>query len=273
MKKAVIKKFTAAVLLIVLVACCAFALCACDKDGGESPNTTYFENDVRFGLNVSNTQVMNFGNPYIMMVRNAFFDNANTYAEFKADGTMHCQIQTKAELFSDVNKLLDSIKTIAPDFDVEQILASVELSGMFNDYVEPMFPGFTEYFKAGDVRSALGLIKRSLGFDITGLDTEDPEIKALFKEIGRTLALPEDLLERIPADAVLTLSFDSTYCVKELIGHDGEKHTGIYVSAIAQNGNTQPYCVFTLTQNEKGGRELFFRAEFMMTQIGLTERV
>ncbi len=270
MKNTAVKRLGVSILLIAVVACCAFALCACDKNNEEAQ--TYFENDVRFGLNVSNTQVMNIGNPFIMMVRNAFFDNGNTYAEFKADGTMHCQIQTQAGLFADINSLLDSIRTIAPDFDVAQILASVELAGMFNDYVEPMFPGFTEYFKAGDVRSALGLIKRSLGFDITGLDTEDPEIKALFKEIGRTLTLPADLLERIPAATVLTLSFDSTYCVKELTGQDGAKHTGIYVSSIGKNANTQPYCVFTLTQNENGARELFFRAEFMMTQIGLTER-
>lgn len=280
MKNTVLKKIVLTALIAVIIASCVLTLCACNNnDNNNNENTAntdneykYFDKNTRFDLSLGDsskyeqyTNVMDLPAPIIMMIRNAALDMGNCYAEFKTDGTVHCQIQTKKGFINDVKKLLTLMK-----IDLEEFLSDFSLTVMLNNYVEPMFPGFTAKFSTGDVGGAMGLVERSLGLNLKGLDLNDPDIKALFDEMGETMTIPADILDRIPTDAVLTLTFDSTYNIRELTTHDGKKRTGIYVSEIGKSHSTQPYCVFSLVENE-GVRTLFFRAEFMMTQVYLTE--
>ena len=159
------------------------------------------------------------------------------------------------------------------NIDVGEMLSNVELTGMLNDYVEPMFPGFTAKVNVGDLEGALNLISRSLGLNIVGLDYDNAEVKKLLKEIGSTKRLPADLIDRIPDDTVLTLTWDSSYYVWDVTGHDGKQHTAIAIGELGKTGETQPWCTFDLSTNAEGVQELFFRAEFMMSQLAFKEHI
>ena len=286
MKNAMIKKVVIVALIAVMVGALALGLCACDnnrnnnKDNNDNDDNVvewyHFDEDIRFDLNKSKTNVMDMdmGPTIIIALFNMALDESNTYMEYKADGTMHFQLQTQAGLFGEkFDKLMDALKTVGMEIDVGAMLANVELTGMLQSYVEPMFPGFTAKLEDGDLEGSLNLISNSLGLNIVGLDYSDAEVKKLIKEIGQTKRLPSDLIERIPDDTVLTLTWDSSYYVWDVTGHDGKQYTAIAIGELGKTDYTQPWCVFDLSTNTNGTRALFFRAEFMMSQLAFKEHI
>ncbi|MDE6060056.1 MAG: hypothetical protein K2G31_01095 [Clostridia bacterium] len=281
MKNAMIKKIVIVALIAVMVGALTLGLCACNNntDNTNNPDTQewyHFDKAVRFDVNKQKTNVMDMdiGPTVIVALFNVAFDNANTYIEFKPDGKMHFQLQTQAGLFGEkFSSLISMLKNFGADLDVGAMLSSIELTGMLESYVEPMFPGFTAKVDVGDLEGALNLISSSLGLNIVGFDYDNTEVQKLLKEIGSTKRLPADLIDRIPDDTVLTLTWDSPYYVWDVTGHDGKTYTAIAIGELGKTGYTQPWCTFDLSTNAEGVQELFFRAEFMMSQLAFKEHI
>lgn len=58
-----------------------------------------------------------------------------------------------------------------------------------------------------------------------------------------------------------------------IVSGDGAAYKGIHISHIGANPSTQPYCVFDLSNNNKGLMELMFKAEFMNATVVLEQSV
>lgn len=262
------RKIFVALMLIAVLLVGAFALCACDK----TKNGDAFAQNTAFKIDNSRTNIMGMlTGGFLGIIEDSMLNMEQTYFEFGADGNLHAQIQTKAGLFDildDVFSFMGMTKE-----DVEKALSSFSVGGMVNTYVESMFPGFKQKLKDGDLQGALGLIYSSLGFNITGLDIENPEIKEAVQYIGETMRLPGNLLDIIPKDTVLTLVLDTQYSIRKVSTYDGETYEAIYLGYdVKDNPNTQPFGVFTLRTNEEGKKELDLRIEFMNIDIGLLEK-
>lgn len=251
-----------------------------ENDGFKTGNQkTSFDKDMRFDLDVSKLGLMDIDliNPATLtMLGNLMIDKENTYAEFTNDGQMHFQIRTKAGVFGELlNNIFAALRQLKIDIDketVNEMLSSFEIEGMIDSMVEPMFPGFKAELMQGDLDGALKIIQNSLGFYIEGFDYSDDNIKAILNQVAHDMTLPGNLLDLIPADTVLTLSFDSKYYVKDVKGSDGNNYKGIYVSEIGANSDTQPFCIFDVTNDSKNGKtKLFFRVQFMNLSIGFVE--
>lgn len=281
MKNTMIKKIVIVALIAVMVGVLTLGLCACDNNSNTNTNDTqewyHFDEAVRFDVIEARTNVMDMdiGPLLIPVLFNMAFDRSNTYIEFKPDGKMHFQLQTHPELLSKtLDDLLAMLKNLFKlDINVGEMLSGVELTGMLNDYVEPMFPGFTAKIEDGDLEGALNLISRSLGLNIVGLDYSNAEVKKLIKEIGTTKRVPADLLDRIPSDTVLTLTWDSSYYIWDVTGHDGKTYKAIAIGELGKTNDTEPWCTFDLSTNADGVQELFFRAEFMMSQLAFKQHI
>jgi len=91
--------------------------------------------------------------------------------------------------------------------------------------------------------------------------------------VAENMRLPADILTLLPKDTALTLTFDSRYYIKNVSGSDGAAYKGIHISHIGANLSTQPYCVFDLSNNNKGLMELMFKAEFMNATVVLEQSV
>lgn len=274
-KNTAMKKIMLCVVALMMLTVCVLGLCACN-------NNTSFSKNTRFKVNLQGSSVMGYKLweiPFPTVFELAI-DADHTYVDFKADGTMHFQVRTAAGLFGEtLDTLLGAIGSLAPNLSKESIgamLADFDIKGGVDSMVEPMFPGFKEKLENGDLDGALKLIQSSLGFYIDGLDYTDDGVKEILAYVGENMAFPPTLLDLIPADTVLTLSFDNTYYIKEVKGNDGKKHTAIYIGEIGSRADvTQPWCVFDMTKEGKGRKavkKLYFKAEFMNAEISFVEK-
>ncbi len=269
------KKIAICAVATLMLAVCALSLCACD-------NGTSFSKDTRFKVDLSHSSVMGFqlGETPFPAIFDIAIDADNTYAEFKTDGTMHFQVRTAAGLFGEtLDTLLGAVGTLLPNFTkdaIGEMIANFDIEGGVDSMVEPMFPGFRSKLESGDLDGALKLIQTSLGFYIDGLDYTDDGVKQILDHVAQNMALPENLLELIPADTVLTLHFDNKYYVKKVKGKDGKKHTAVYISEIGGRSDvTQPWCVFDMTTEGKGRKakkKLYFKAEFMNAEVSFVQQ-
>lgn len=237
--------------------------------------TTSFNKTMRFDIDLSKTGLMQYGEFFVTMLKDLLVDEENTFAEFKTDGSMHFQLQTKAGLFGELlDDVFSAINLFADGFDknkVGEMLADFDISGGVDSMVEPMFPGFKAKLAAGDLKGALEIIERSLGFNIVGLDYENDGVKQILNYVAQNMKLPSNLLDLIPKDTVLKLTFDSQYYVKDVKGEDGKTYTGIFISSIGAREDTQPFAVFNVTYDKNGAMKLFLRIRFMDLCIGLIE--
>ena len=237
--------------------------------------STSFSKNMRFEIDEDTTGLMQYGGPFIIsMLKSALLDVDNTYAEFTTDGKMHFQLQLRGDLFG---AGLDSVFDLLDFFGIEMDKASVsallknfDIEGGVDSMVEPMFPGFKAELEKGNLKGALEIIERSLGFNIVGLDYEDEGVKTVLSYVAQNMKLPTNLLDLIPADTQLTLTFDSQYVVKDVVGEDGKTYKGVFISSIASNPDTQPFAVFDVTEKD-GKTKLFLKVEFMNLRIGFTE--
>lgn len=235
MKKRKIIFVVAAVLLISL-----FAFSACDFKV-VSKYDDHFEDDVRFTLDFSRLEVMHMDIGEYENVLSMVIDYKNSYFEFKKDGTLHGQIKTNADIISTVVPLLNGI----PNLD----LSSFDLASGLEQYVEPMFPGFTAHLTRGDLKGALALAKRTLGLNIEGLDYEDEGVKEILSYVGEHMSLPNDIFSKLPEDTQLAITLDTHYVLKKVVGEDGKEYTAIYVGDDVANRNeqTNAFATFTMT--------------------------
>ncbi len=267
MKNSNMKKVIVIALALALTACCLFAFAACDvKDG-----RYFFEDGTRFKIDPNNLRVMGMELGDIFgLVSNLALNTDETYFEFNSDGTLHAQLTTKDGLIGTLPSLLNSF-----DVDLDSMLGSVDLAEGLATYVEPMFPGFTAYLEAGDLESSLALVERSIGLNIKGLDYEDEGIKEAVKYVGENKRLPGDLLDKIPADTVLQLTLDTHYLIRDIVGEDGTPYTAIYLGNDVANRNTatNPFCVFTLTENEAGVMSAEMVIEFLNVRLGIVQQL
>ncbi len=264
MKKSVIRIFTIAIALVLLFSC-LFALCACNEKPDDAQKNAFAQN-TRFDVDYDNLNMMGMNKKLVGLIVSAAIDTENTYFEFKSDGTMHMQIQTKADLFKNVDKLLTGL-----NIDISSALSSFDVKTSVDRYVEPMFPGFTQKLKDYDLQGALGLIKHSLGFNIEGLDFQNENVKAAVKYVGDNMALPANLLEAIPQDTVLRLTLDTQYALRDLTASDGTHFRAIYLGyKVKDNPQTAPFGVFTLTENDTVGA---LSIEFMNIHIAIKQAV
>ncbi len=262
MKKSIAKIITIAIALVV-ISSCVLTFCACDEE-----DTSVFKTDTRYNVNYDKLNVMDMNKLIVNVIVAAAIDKNNTYFEFKTDGTMHMQIQTKAGLFADVTALLDEY---LPDFDISSALQSFDVEGSVDNYVEPMFPGFKKKLQQYDLQGALALIKHSLGFNIEGLDLTDEKVQAAIKYVGDNMALPGDLLSAIPSDTVLRLTLDTQYAIRDLTAYDGTQFRAIYLGyKVKDNPQTAPFGVFTLTNGDAEGA---LSVEFMNIHLSIKQAV
>lgn len=259
-----VKKTTAIITIVIALALlfsCVFALCACN----ERTNPNAFKNDTRFAVDYDNLNMMDMNKKLVGIIVAAAIDKNNTYFEFKKDGTMHMQIQTKAGLFKNVDNLLKMMK-----IDISSALSSFDVKTSVDRYVEPMFPGFTQKLKSYDLQGALELIRHSLGFNIEGLDLTNENVKTAVKYVGDNMALPSDLLQAIPSDTVLKLTLDTQYAIRDLTAFDGTQFRAIYLGyKVKDNPQTAPFGVFTLKDNDTFAT---LSIEFMNIHIAIRQQ-
>ncbi len=266
MKNKISFKIFAILLVTALALGLMLSLAACNKDGER------FGKDVRFGVNNEKLDFMGTTNEggTIGFIEELALDMDQTYFEFKKDGTVHGQIQTREDLF----EILDDVLGLLSQYfgvDISDF-SSIDLSQWFSSYVDPMFPGFSDKLKDGDLAGALELVHQSLGFNIVGMDMSKPEFKAVVKEVGETGMLNvQSLLDCIPSDTVLKLTMDWNYYIRTVKGADGKEQKAIYVGddVAANYKQTQPFAIFTMTEGKK--RELILRIEFMKITLALIE--
>ena len=271
-------KISAIIIALATLCCVAFTLCACDDKTPTQPSLKpdKFDSDTRFYIDNKTTDFMgqiNGGDDgesgLLDKIEHIALNNEETYFEFGKDGKLHAQVQTKDGLFADIDGLLSLIKGFNKDFDINAMLENFDIEGGLNYYVEPMFPGFRAKLEAADLQGALGLIKHSLGFNIDGLDYDDEGVKEALAYVAANMKLPGNLLNLIPKDTVLRLTFDTQYAIRYVTGSDGKEYTAIYLGYdVKDNPDTEPFGVFTMTE-EDGVKKLFLRLEFMDINIGL----
>jgi len=265
MKKTAFKRLTAIFILVAILCAGVFSLTACTAP----PCIVY---DII--AQDEETDLMDNGILSLVLTSPGILDKENTYLalNYRQNGPdkIHAQIQTKSGFIGSLGGLL-----AFAGVSMDEMLAGLNLADMVDNMVETMFPGFAAKLRAGDLKGALGLIEKSLGFNIKGLDYENESVKALVNEIGSTMKIPADILERIPADTVLTLTFDNTFYEKTVEIEEGgvkKKVDAIYIGEIGNRKDTQPWAVFTRTTNADGKSVLRFRAEFMGLKLGFIER-
>lgn len=263
-------KVVSLVFVLVLSVCCTIVLSACNEE-----ETDAFKSDTRFYIDNETTDFMGQinGKTYLPLIETLALNMDETYFEFGKDGMLHMQIQTKDGLFGSVESLLKNsiVKNLLGDIDVESMLESVDLTQGIEFYVEPMFPGFAQKIDEEDFEGALELIRRSLGFNIVGLDYNDEGVKQAVAYVAQNKALPGNLLSLIPADTVLKLTLDTEYSIRHLTGADGKQYDAIYLGYdVKENPSTTPFAVFTMTEDD-GVTKLLLRLEFMDIDIGLTQ--
>lgn len=225
---------------------------------------TSFASDMRFRFNVGKMSVLQFNSIILVPMTKLALNMDNSYAEFKKDGSVHIQIQTLS---------VEELLKLVGDMDLSSIIQNFDIEGGIDAMVEPMFPGFRARIEAGDLEGALNIINNGLGFNLTGLNYNDDGVKKIMAYVAENMRLPADILTLLPKDTVITLTFDSQYYIKNVSGSDGAAYKGIYISSIGANPSTQPYCVFDLSNNNKGLMELMFKAEFMNATVVLEQSV
>ena len=257
-------KISATIVALLTLCCCAFTLVACNED--EKP--AQFSQDTRFTVDNSVTDFMgqiNGGEDgesgMLNFIEDIVINMDESYFEFKKDGTLHAQIQTADGLFGIINNFLN--------IPFGAMISSFDIAGGLDFYVEPMFPGFRAKLEEADLKGALELIHHSLGFNIEGLDYENEGVKEALAYVAENMKLPSNLLDLIPSDTVLKLTFDTQSAIRYLKGADGKEYKAIYLGyAVKDNPTTEPFGVFTMTE-EDGVQKLFLRLEFMDVNIGL----
>lgn len=269
MKKSVVKILTI-ICLVAAMTACVFVFTACDTsvamknfESSFAIKPDAFSETTRFYIDDSALQIMDTPSFFVKAIEEIAVDMDKTYFEFRPDGTMHMQLTTKDGVFGKIQGLLED-----NNIDISAALTTFDIKGSVNGYVEPMFPGFAAKLSQADLEGALELIHHSLGFYITGLDYEDDGVKEALAYIAENMALPADLLSKIPADTVLQLTFDQTYGIRKLKGADGKEYTAIYIGALKDNDNTAPFGVFTLGEKD-GAKTAVLRIEFMNITIGV----
>ncbi len=232
-----------------------------------------FASDIRFTINNKTTNFMGqFTGGVLGLIENAALNMEETYFEFGSDGMLHAQIVTKDGLLGSIDSLIGLFGG-GEDVDIGTVLGGVYLGDIIDKYAEPIFPGFKARVQEGDLEGALNLVRDSLGLNITGLDYSDPALQEALEYIGNTMRLPANLLEVIPEDTVLKLTFDVPYRLINLTANDGTKFVGVYLGwNVKEDPYTLPYGVFTLMENN-GVKDLLLRLEFMNISIGLTQMV
>ncbi len=257
------------ILLMVLITLCASltVFVACDDKASDT-----FSEERSFAIDNQHTNIMGVVTGNVLgIIENLALNIDNTHFTFRPDGKLHGQIQTKAGLFANIDSIL-ALAGVNQDM-LADMLSTFYIGDLIDAYVEPMFPGFKAHLQKGDLKSALGLIERSLGFNVVGLDYEDEDIKNALKYIGQTMTLPSNLLEIIPEDTVLTLTFDEEYSIRKVVGNDGKEYDAIYIGRdMLDNSNTQPFAIFTMIEDE-GVLILKLRIEFMNIDLGLKEMI
>ncbi|MDE6302353.1 MAG: hypothetical protein K2M36_02035 [Clostridia bacterium] len=259
MKNKVLKRILILATASIIAATCLVGLCACNNNKVE-----------HYAVNKADSSIMGYGDVMLNAIFNLAVDEENTYLELDGKGNLHMQIRTKAGLLGEsLDALLNTFGMSKADLSAA--LGSFDIKGGVDTTVEPMFPGFRAKLEQGDLDGALKLIQRSLGFYLYGLDYNNEDIKAALQYVGENMKLPENLLDIIPADTQLTLTFDNKYYTGETVGTDGTKYQVIYISDITENPYTQPFGIFTVS--EKNGKKLLtLRIEFMAVQLSFIQQ-
>lgn len=258
MKKRLIKIFAVAIALCTVALGSVFALSACDKTRDD-----VFKRDTVFTINDGSnegdpTTIMDFPYGFISSVA---LNDEQCYFRFGSDGMLHAQLRTADNLMSMVDSLLGNV-------DLGAMLDSLDLGGMVRNIVQPFFPGFT----LNDLQYSLSLIEKSLGFNIRGLDFEDEGIKYILDYVKQHEKLPGDVLQHLPEDLVLTLTFDNPYSIRTVHDADGNAMQAIYIGRdVANDPTTQPFAVMTLRE-KNGVKTIYYKIEFMNVVINLTEK-
>ncbi len=309
MKKTV--KILSLTIAIVMLVACSLSLVACDDKPAE-----FFEKTTRFNFDVKRvsafggeaTDMGSLVNLILDIVTDEempsiwALDASTSYIEFKPDGTMHAQIQTAPNIFNKIDAIVGALASFAGgggedvgDMNLNAMLADLHLENFIATYIEPMFPGWTDKLKQADLKGAMGLIEASLGFNITGIDTEDEGIKAIVDSIAKNmresnhfkvdeginiLGAFQALTDENGEGVRIAITFDNTYKIVQNVSADGTVHQSIYIGGLASNASTQPWGVISMTNNADsddeelqalGGRHIVWRFNVANVSIPCNE--
>lgn len=241
-------KTIAILTLVVVIATCAIMLTSCDL----KLERDHFEEDAYYTVDFSRLKVMNFDISQYSDLLFLALDLDNSYFVFHPDGTLHGQIKTQ-------NGILGMLSGFG--IDLGSTLAAFDIESGLQQYVEPMFPGFTDCLRNADLKGALMLAKKSLGLNIEGIDYNDEGVKSILKYVAENMKLPETLFDDLPQDTYLEITLDTRYTIKNVTGSDGTEYRAIYLGNNVSSRTSQTNPFITFTEQEDGALNLII--EFM----------
>lgn len=222
-----LKKIISCILIISIASALVLSLTACN-DG------KHVKKDIAFGIDNS-TEIMDI--PVTL-----FLNKQDSGITLRKNGTVTLRLALNDAVPNLVNK----------SFNISTMLGEMDFNQYMNDYVAPLFPGFT----LQDIPYSLGLIESSLGIKITGLDLDSPNTKALFEGL-KTGKFAENIV--VPKN--IALEYNGPYEIKELLDADNEPYKAVYLGKYNKNG--QPFIVMGLDKNEEGKNTIICRVNFI----------
>lgn len=231
-----LKRIICCMLIICLVSALVFSLAACNK-------SEHVKKDISFSID-NKTEVMDI--PIAI-----FLKKQDSGITLRKDGTMTLRLAINDAVPNLVNST----------FNISTMLGEMDFTQYMNDYVTPLFPGFT----LQDIPYSLGLIEKSMGIKVTGLDLNSPNTQALFEglqtgEFAENIVFPKDI----------AIEYNGRYALKELTDADGMPYTAIYLGQYNENG--EPFIIMGLDQNEAGKKVIICRVNFINLYLEATEK-
>lgn len=199
-----------------------------------------------------NTSVMGWDLGFISGIGSALgieFARDECYIALRSDGTVTLRIM----LDKSVGALLPQLPGLVAGM-------MGDMSGFIDSYLVPLFPGFD----INDIAGSFGLIERSLGARLVGVDLGDPDVIAFINALLNGGEVSGD----ISLDENIGIEWNGTYCIKEVTDIEGYRFKAVYVTPYDED--TQPYIVMTLTDNEDGTQSLSFNTDFVKLKMHAT---
>lgn len=198
-----------------------------------------------------NTSVMGMDLPSVEMIVGLLgveFARDDCYIALRNDGTITLRIMLDKSIGEALSSLLGILE------------GSFDMTGFVDTYLKPLFPGFD----LNDIKGSFGLIERSLGAKLVGIDFDNSEIQALLNAILNGGSMPES----ISFDQNIGIEWNGTYCMKKVADKDGNVYKAVYITPY--DADTRPYIVMTLTDNEDGTQSLSFNTDFVKLKMHAT---
>ncbi|HHU42789.1 MAG: hypothetical protein WCS45_06085 [Clostridia bacterium] len=224
-------------IIISIIISSMFLFTACTKD-----ETRVFDKDKVFLISIKESKIRGF--PFNLVV------DKSSNITLRKDGIATLHI-----------KLIDGLGALLGFILPEGALDDVYLDPVFVRMAEEYFPGFSVY----DLEATMGLLERSLGLKLLGLDYEDPYIQDLFINLAENGRLPSVL--KIPDG--LGLEYNANYYIKDMYSNSAQKFTGIFMGK--HHKDSEPFVVMDYRKTPDGKGRITWINEIIDLEIYAVE--